>query len=174
MSEFDAVHQSFPSAHARYFIASCPQGHKPFVVPVESTGSGHPPTDCPACGLRGEFIPGPYYSVTYLETVTRTIDALHGAGLSARGAEAAAERMHALSRDASVAQLRSALSGLAGLEPLEILLPGAGERGSQDVRRFVSLMRALLLVYADHQGRASARPMAPVAPRIAVATLEKT
>lgn len=149
---------------ARYFIASCPQRHKPFVVRVESIGSAHRTPQCSACGTAGEFIPGPYYSSSYLETVTRVIDALHGAGLSPRGAEAAAQLMHDLPRDATVKQLRAALGGLAGLEPLETLFPDlGGGPGKQAVPRFVSLMRALLLVYADHQGRASARPCAPEA-----------
>lgn len=141
---------------ARYFIAACPRRHKPFVVCLES-GESVAGRECPNCGATGEFIPGAYYSAPFLDTVTRVIDALHAAHLSPRAAEAASEQLDAIVREPSLKQLQAALSGLPGLEPLETVLPGASETAQQDLRRFVSLLRAVLLVYADHQGRASAR-----------------
>lgn len=149
-----------PSRSARYFIAACPRQHKPFVVLVEA-GESLPARECPECGATGEFIPGAYYSAPFLDTVSRVIDAVHAAHLSPRAAEAASEQLDAIVREPTVKQLRAALSGLPGLEPLEMVLPGASEAARQDLRRFVSLLRAVLLVYADHQGRASARDIEP-------------
>ena len=145
------------SARSRYFIASCPKRHKPFTVCLESTGSAHGRRQCPACGLRAEFIPGPYYSADFLDTVKRVIDALHAANPCARAAQSAAEQLDGISRDATLQQLHRALSGLHGLEALDTLLPADCAPTRQNLWRFVSLARALLLVYADHQGRASAR-----------------
>lgn len=144
-------------AQARYFIAVCPNRHKPFVVGMEPGASSAPRPECPVCGAAGEFTPGAYYSASFLETVQRAIDAVDGIGLSPRAAEAAAEHLDTATREPTSKDLQSALSGLPGLEGL---MSFAGEPSQQDLRRLIGLLRSLFLVYADHRGRASARTVA--------------
>ena len=149
------------TAQARYFIAVCPNRHKPFVVVMEPGESAAPRPECPLCGASGEFTPGAYYTAAFIDTVRQAIDAIEAIGLSARAAEAAAEHLDSASREPSSRELHRALSGLPGLQDLTSF---PSEPSVQELRRLIGLLRSLFLVYADHQGRASARTLAPHVP----------
>lgn len=162
------THSSRSSAQS-CFIAVCVEGHRPFLVVLPRSTSRPDAPTCPVCSAAGEFLPVAYFPVESAPRIQRVIDLVFSARVSVRAAERAVLRLDRIIAEPARGVVWAIVDDLGASEAINAFMPRDLEDNSNQLRRLVGVLKALLVAYGEQALRAEAvdGPVSAVQPSIA-------